>query len=230
MPFHSLAAGHFSHRMPLNRSHRRRSSSTERSDFRRGVEILVILGLLGILAVTVAPFFHGALPILALFQHFAAQLAAVSAIALLALLLLRLWRWAIVAALLTVWHGVTLTPFLPWPSGSADAAEPPLKVMSINLWYKNQDQDEAIRGLLESGADVIGTVETTAEWKEGLKALESVYPYHVDCVLKVFRCGVAIYSKIPFKETFADRINGKLPTIVTATIDWQGKPLTIAEL
>lgn len=194
------------------------------------VEILAVLGLLGILAASVAPFLHGALPILALFQHFAAQLGAVSAIVLVVLLVLRLWRWSLLATLLTLWHAITVAPFIPLPGAEAAAAAPPLKVMSINLWYKNQDQDDAIRGLLASGADVIGTVETTAEWKQALQALETEYPYHVDCVLKVFRCGVAIYSKIPFKETFADRIDGKLPTIVSATIDWQGKPLTIAEL
>jgi len=194
------------------------------------VEVLVVLGLLGVLAATLAPFLHGLLPILALFQHFAVQLGVVSALVLVVLLILRMWRWAAVAILLTLWHATTVAPFFPLPGTASAAAEPPLKLMSINLWYKSQDQDDAIRGLLASGADVIGTVETTAEWKEALKALERDYPYHVDCVLKVFRCGVAIYSKIPFKETFADRINGKLPTIVSATIDWQGKPLTIAEL
>ena len=216
--------------MPLNRSRRRRHN-TERSDFRRAAEMFVALGLLGVLAASVAPFFHGALPILGLFQHFAAQLGALAAIALVATLVLRMWRWALLGALLTAWHAVTLYPFLPIGAEPAVAeTEPALKVMSLNLWYKNPDQEDAIHALLTSGADVIGTVETTAEWKEGLKALEAVYPYHVDCVLKVFRCGVALYSKIPFTATFADRIDGDLPTIVTATIDWQGKPLTIAEL
>ena len=216
--------------MPLNRSRRRRRN-TERSDFRRAAEILIALALLAVLAASVAPFFHAALPILGLFQHFAAQLATAALVGLIATLVTRMWGWAVLAVVLTAWHAVTLYPFLPI-GGEPAVAEtaPPLKVMSLNLWYKNPDQDDTIRALLESGADVIGTVETTAEWKEGLKALEPVYPYHVDCVRMVFRCGVAIYSKIPFKESFADRIDGKLPTIVTATIDWQGTPLTVAEL
>ena len=194
------------------------------------MEMLVILGLLGVLVVTAAPFFHAALPILGLFQHFALQLGAVSAGALLVVLLCRMWGWALLAALLTAWHGLALYPFLPFPADATPVTEPPLKVLSLNLWYLSEDHQRAVQSLLASGADVIGTVETTVEWRDSLQALEAVYPYHVDCVGKVFRCGVALYSKIPLRDAFADRIDGSLPTVVAATIDWQGAPLTIAEL
>ena len=219
--------------MPLTQNriqgHRRRTGP---SALRRAAGTLLAAALTVVLAVTVAPFFRGALPILGLTQHFAAQIGAVAAILLFILLMLRMWRRAFIALLLTGWHGLALYPFLPLPTPArgAVAAETPLKVLSLNLWYLSQHHEETLQALLKSGADVIGTVETTAEWRDSLKALAPAYPYHVDCVGKVFRCGVSIYSKIPFKTTFADRIDGQLPTIASATIDWQGRPLTIAEL
>jgi endonuclease/exonuclease/phosphatase (EEP) superfamily protein YafD len=189
-----------------------------------------MLALLGVLAATLAPFFHGAWPLLGLLQHFAVQLGAASALLLIAALLLRLWRPALLAVLLTVWHGAVLYPFLPFPDTRAVEAGPPLKLLSLNLWYENEDHARTIQALLASGADVIATVETTAEWRGSLTALAAAYPYRIDCVGKAFRCGVALYSKLPFKDSFAGRIDGALPTIVTVTIDWQGRPLKIAAL
>ena len=228
---HWLAPRSFPYSMPLTQSYRRRAGP---SALRRAAGTLLAAALTAVLAVTVAPFFRGALPILGLFQHFAAQIGAVAAILLLMLLLLRMWRRAFVALLLTGWYGLALYPFLPvsmaTPTQDAVTAERPLKLLSLNLWYQNKNRAATLPALIASGADMIGTVETTANWRDRLKALAPVYPYHVDCVDKTFRCGVSIYSKIPFKAVFADRIDGQLPTIVSATIDWQGRPLTIAEL
>lgn len=196
----------------------------------RVVGVLLVLALLGVLAASLAPLLRSVAPILALFQHFAVQLGASAAIILLLLLLLRMWGWALLALLVTGWHAFALYPFLPLPAAAVPEAAVPLKVMAVNLWYLNEDHERTIRALLQSDADLIGTAETTAEWRDSLKALESAYPYHVDCVGKAFRCGVALFSKIPFTASFTGRIDGKLPTIASATIDWQGRPLTIAEL
>ena len=212
--------------MSVKRPRRR----AEPSAWRFAVETLLALALLGVLAASLAPFFHGAWPLLGLFQHFAVQIGAVSVLLLIAALLLRLWRWALLALLLTVWHGVVLAPFLPLPESQAVEAGPPLKVLSLNLWYENEDHARTIQALLASGADVIATVETTAEWRDSLRALAPAYPYQVDCIGKAFRCGVALYSKTPFMASFAGRIDGALPTIAEVTIDFQGKPLTIAAL
>jgi endonuclease/exonuclease/phosphatase (EEP) superfamily protein YafD len=142
-----------------------------------------------------------------------------------------MWSGALLAILLTAWHTWVLYPFLPIAGEDpAEAAGPPLKVLSLNLWYENDDRSRTVQALLQSDADVIATVETTAEWRDSLQALAPAYPFHVDCVGKAFRCGVALYSKIPFEEAFADRINGALPTIVQVSIDWQGRPLKIAAL
>src|ERR1700754_3125293 len=121
--------------MPLKRPRRR----AEPAVWRSVVGTLLAFALLGVLAMTVAPFLHAVWPLLGLLQHFAVQLGAASVLLLIALLLLRLWRWALLALLLTVWHGVVLAPFLPLPEQRDVAAGPPLKILSLNLWYENED-------------------------------------------------------------------------------------------
>jgi endonuclease/exonuclease/phosphatase (EEP) superfamily protein YafD len=213
--------------MPLKHRRRRRA---EPSFLRRTVETLVVPALLGLLAATIAPFCRGLWPPLGLLQHFAVQLGAAALLLLVLAALLRMWRAVLLAILLTAWHGALLYPFLPLGEDEAVAAGPPLKLLSLNLQYDNPDRARAVQALLQSGADVIATVETTAAWRDSLQALDPAYPYRIDCLGKAFRCGVALYSKLPFQASFAGRIEGALPTIVQVTIDWQGKPLTIAAL
>ena len=216
--------------MPLTQANR---SSRESSWFWRGVRTLVGAAVLGLLVATVAPFARGAMPLLGLFEHFSAQLGAAALLGFIVTLLLGMRRWMVVALALIVWHGIALFPFLPSPAASevaAAGAPPPLKVLSLNLWYMSEQRPETVSYLLGSGADVVGTVETTNEWRRDLEALQTVYPYHVDCVGKVFRCGVALFSKLPITDSFADRIDGKLPTVVWAKLEWQGVPITVAEL
>lgn len=209
---------------------RRPQGRAEPSAWRRVAEVLLAVALLGVAVATLAPLFHGTWPLLGLLQHFAVQLGAASALLLIDALVLRMWRAAGLAVLLTAWHAVVLEPFLPFPEPDAAGAAAPLKVLSLNLWYENEDHARAIQALLGSGADVIATVETTAEWRDSLQALAPAYPYRIDCVGKAFRCGVALFSKLPFQTSFAGRIDGALPTIAQVTIDWQGESLTIAAL
>jgi endonuclease/exonuclease/phosphatase (EEP) superfamily protein YafD len=196
------------------------------------VQVLLAVAALGLLAATAAPFLRHAAPLLALFEHFSVQLGVCALACLVLMLLSGLRLWALLALGLTVWHGSAVYPFLPlpWSPAAATAQGPPLKVLSINLWYKSEQRAETIAYLMDSGADVIATVETTWEWHEELKPLERVYPYHADCIGRVFRCGVALFSKLPLKDAFADRLDGELPTVVGGRIDWQGAPLTIAAL
>jgi endonuclease/exonuclease/phosphatase (EEP) superfamily protein YafD len=193
-----------------------------------------------LLAITAAPFLRPVVPPLGLFEHFAAQLAALCALAAIAAWFLKRRLWAALAGLVLLWNLLTVAPFLDlqgWVRGlsgrGATAAQPsqaPLKVVSLNVWYKHADHQPAIDYLLKSDADVIGLVEVNPSWLASLKALEAAYPYHLDCVMAVPNCGVAIYSKQPFLSGFAGRIGESAPSAVTVSIDRGGKPLTITEI
>jgi endonuclease/exonuclease/phosphatase (EEP) superfamily protein YafD len=201
---------------------------------RRLLRVALGLAVLASVVIGVAPFLGAVWPPLRLFENFSAQLGAATLILLLGTLLLRMWRWAALAALTALWHVSLVVPFvLPMfaqQSAVVPASGSPLELLSLNLWNKSDHMAETVDYLSHSGADVIGTVETTREWRAALQPLEKIYPYHIDCVGVVHRCGVALFSKLPIRASFADRINGELPIVAWATVDWEGKPLTVAEL
>jgi endonuclease/exonuclease/phosphatase (EEP) superfamily protein YafD len=216
--------------MSLIQGNRRRGRDVSR--LQRGLRTLLGASFILLLALSAAPLLRHYSPPLSLFEHFAVQLGAGALICAALMLLTGMRLWALLAVAVALWHGATIYPFLPkpWVSAPVAADVPPLKVLSLNLWYLSESRAETVKYLLDSGADVIGTVETTEEWRDDLKPLEAVYPYHVDCVGVVFRCGVGLYSKLPILDSGGTRIEGKLPIVAWAKLDWQGKPLTFAEL
>jgi endonuclease/exonuclease/phosphatase (EEP) superfamily protein YafD len=196
------------------------------------LRVLLALGVLALLGVGVGAALSAWVPAFVLFQAFAAQVTALAAIATVLGLALRMRLWVLVPAALALWQGALLLPFL-WPAATPPVIGTPLRVLSINLWLANPEPQETIDYLLASGADVIATVETTPDWRGRLTALDTVYPYHVDCPLMMFRCGAALFSKRPFTATYAgttSTIGHGPPIVVRGDIDWDGKPLTVAAL
>jgi endonuclease/exonuclease/phosphatase (EEP) superfamily protein YafD len=196
---------------------------------RRWLSLLLVPAILFLVVVSVAALLSTWIPQLIIFQPFAAQVTAVALICAVLGLLLGVRRWALASAALAVWQAALLLPFL-WPPAETPTAGPPLRVLSINLWRSNPAPDQTIAYLLGSGADIIGTVETNPEWRRRLTALETAYPYHVDCVATVFGCGVALFSKRPIDGFFVGRVPGNRPVVVWARLNWEGKPLIVAEL
>jgi endonuclease/exonuclease/phosphatase (EEP) superfamily protein YafD len=193
------------------------------------LRILFALVVAVLIGVSVGGAVSGWIPQLVLFQPFATQVAAVALISIVPGLLLGMRRWVLVSAAVAVWQGALLLPFL-WPAAETSVAGAPLHVLSINLWLTNPEPQKTVDYLLQSGADVIGTVETTEEWRRRLTVLETAYPYHVDCVFTVPGCGIALFSKQPIQAFFVGRIRGGPPVVAWVKIDWEGKPLTVAEL
>ena len=190
------------------------------------LRVSLALAVLILISVSVGAALSTWVPIFILFQAFAAQITAISAIGALLALALRMRYWALVSAALALWQGSLLLPFI-WPATDDPVAGAPLRVLSINLWRDNPDPETTIQYLLQSGADVIGTVEATPDWRRRLTALNSVYPYQVDCAHSTIPCWAALFSKQPILRASAEPIGHKPPVIVWAEIEWQGKRLTI---
>jgi endonuclease/exonuclease/phosphatase (EEP) superfamily protein YafD len=204
-----------------------------RQPWRNQARIAIRWVVPALLAVTLAPHLRGLLPALALFEHFAAQLAVVSAIAGGTALFLRQRRWALLAGMIALANGLAVMPYLGSTSLTGATAAPanaPLKLLSLNIWFKNHNHAPTVDYLLHSGADVIGLVEATPEWLDALKPLEAVYPYRLNCVGQMPQCGVAIFSKHPFSHGFAGHIGPWRPALVTVTLDLDGTPFTLTEL
>jgi endonuclease/exonuclease/phosphatase (EEP) superfamily protein YafD len=198
------------------------------------LRILLALAVLVLVGVSIGAVASIWIPQLVLFQPFAAQVAVAALIAVALGLLLGLRRWVLVPAAVAVWQAAMLLPFLwpgaLWTASAAPVTGAPLRVLSLNLWMANPEPQKTVDYLLNSGADVIGTVETTPEWRQRLTALEAAYPYHVDCVYAVPGCGLTLFSKQPIEAFFVGRIRGGPPAVAWIRLNWEGKPLTVSEL
>jgi len=63
----------------------------------------------------------------------------------------------------------------------ADAA-PRLKVVSANVWYRNDGIDAAIHYLEIHRCRLVGLIEVTPQWLTALQPLYAKYPYRIDCM------------------------------------------------
>jgi endonuclease/exonuclease/phosphatase (EEP) superfamily protein YafD len=187
-------------------------------------------GLLVAALATVAPLLAGVAPVLAMFESFRLQLC-VGGAALAVLGLLFRPRWmAMLGVLALAWNLAILWPYLPFRGVPVDATSAgALKVVSVNLWYRNDSYAPAVNYLLRTDADVIGLVEITAQWMTALQPLFDRYPYRLDCMQTVPPCEIMLLSKHAFKKSFAGRIDGKRPSIVWGEIDFAGKTVAVAE-
>jgi endonuclease/exonuclease/phosphatase (EEP) superfamily protein YafD len=216
----SLAEGNSSGAAPARR----------RSAVLTVLRAILVLAVLALLGVSVGALLSTLVPSFVLLTPFAPQVTVLALVAVVVGLLLGLRRWVLVPAALAFWQGALLLPFL-WPAAATPVSGQPLHVISLNLWLANPVPQQTIDYLLASDADVIATVETTPEWRQRLKVLNAKYPYHIDCQTTPFRCGVALFSKRPFQSSFIGPVeSGSLPVVGWVTIDWEGKPLTLAAL
>jgi endonuclease/exonuclease/phosphatase (EEP) superfamily protein YafD len=113
-----------------------------------------------------------------------------------------LWRQKklALAALPLILFGVlpTWRHYLPKTPPPPTAA--PLKVMSANLLYLNENTHGFIDQIVIHDPDVILFQEFTAHWRYALRdRLEGAYPYRVEKPLQ-HSFGAAIFSKTPFVE------------------------------
>jgi endonuclease/exonuclease/phosphatase (EEP) superfamily protein YafD len=199
------------------------------------LQLFVHLGLIGIFVGSFAPLFAASVPPFATFESFLPHMAAAS----LPLTLLGLCfrpRWlAGLGPLVFAWNIGTIWPYLPINAPAvtdgavAEAkAGTVLKVVSANVWYRNDSYEAAINYLQSTDADVIALIEVTPQWLTALQPLYAQYPYRIDCMQSTPPCEMLLLSKLPFGRAYAGRIDGRSPTIVWGEIDFAGRKVTVA--
>src|SRR4051812_8428538 len=145
------------------------------------LKLVIHVGLLGVFVGSFAPLFTDAVPALATFESFLPHLTAVALILTLPALLFRPRWFALLGPIAVAWNIGTIWPYLPLDgspdlgaSGAvADAATagnagPVLKVVSANVWYRNDSFQAALNYFDASNADVIAVIEATPQWKIAL--------------------------------------------------------------
>jgi endonuclease/exonuclease/phosphatase (EEP) superfamily protein YafD len=95
-----------------------------------------------------------------------------------------------------------LIPMLPYVmpgTASAQAGQFSLRIMSLNVHFRNGDH-AAVRALIEhEDPDIIGLSEVSQGWIDGLVALAAEYPHSV-LRPEDGANGLALYSRVPLHE------------------------------
>ena len=198
----------------------------------KGLNGSLVAGCLALLFATFLPLLHPYWPLADVAEHFALQILMAAAILGALALALRRWRWLSViggVAFIQLW---TIHPY--WPSDAVlvtpMAAEKRLKLVSLNVWYHNQNLPAVIDYLRAADADVVGLVEVRDRMLPELSALNTLYPYRLECVSAAKICQELLLSKYPFTAWGKGRIDGELPVLVWGEIRPmpQAPPVTIA--
>ena len=177
------------------------------------------------IALTIAPALTFIDPRLSAFEAFAPQFAVGSLI--LALVLAFRYRILALAGLVAAaWNALLVLPTI-FADPPVTHGGPVLKLVNLNLWYENATFATTLDYLRTSGADVIGLNEVTPASKVLLEALQSTYPYSVDCVGRDVLCDVMLLSRLPMRNGFAGSAGAKFAYVARGDIDWQGRIISV---
>jgi endonuclease/exonuclease/phosphatase (EEP) superfamily protein YafD len=149
---------------------------------------------------------------LELTAHFRVQYLVVTGVVL-ALALLRR-RWA-VSALLVAAGAVSAAPVLPYlplgPSSIASAAAPPVKVLTVNVSFRQFSARRLLELVREADPDVVVVQELTPHAERELAALDELFPQN-----RRFPAdgpyGIGLWSRFPL-ESSATFALGRRPAI-----------------
>jgi endonuclease/exonuclease/phosphatase (EEP) superfamily protein YafD len=193
------------------------------------LRFVAALALIALGAISLMPLLWRWVPQSVALVPAAPQFAAAAAILVVCLLLLRARKTALLAFAVAAWNLILIWPgFGGLPSDAeAQAGGTPLKLVSFNLWYRNEDPDATLAYLARSDADVIGLVETTPQLKAALAPLKALYPYGIDCIGSDPDCEIMLLSKLPLRDTYAGKIDGRYPYVAEAELDWGGRAATV---
>jgi len=205
------------------------------------VKLAVQLGLIGVTVASFLPVLLPQVPFFVSLESFTPQLVILGAILTVAAVLFRPRVLALVGPLGLAWNLAILWPYLPvgpipafnawFGGGSAQATVAPgpkLKVVSANVWYRNDDYRAAVNYLSAADPDVVSLLEVTPQWLKALEPLYARYPYRIDCMDRMPPCETMLLSKLPILKSYAGMIDGRSPTIVWAEVEFQGRPIIVA--
>jgi endonuclease/exonuclease/phosphatase (EEP) superfamily protein YafD len=165
-----------------------------------------------LVAVHLLPFGARLWWVIDLTTHFRVQYLAVTFVLLVLLALRRHWRAYFVLLAAGVVSVVPLVPYLPLaPRAAAVAVEPRLKVLTVNVSYRQFSARRLVEIVREVGADVVVTQELTPYADEVLAPLDETLPHHYKMPLQG-RFGIGVWSRLPLESAMPFAL-GRQPAI-----------------
>jgi endonuclease/exonuclease/phosphatase (EEP) superfamily protein YafD len=122
-------------------------------------------------------------------------------------------------------------------AGRASAHEPiaptcsgdPLRVVTVNAWFMNDDRAALVGWLNRTDADIIALQEITPQWVTALEPLARRYPYR-KFMPRDDPYGIALLSRWPFDDVQAVDFAEDGPPSLVAEVEVRGRQLQVIVL
>ena len=101
-----------------------------------------------------------------------------------------------------------------------------LRLISSNVAFFNQTQDELVDFLAAEKPDVVLLFEVSPDWLSTLKILEPEYP-HFKVEPRERHSGIAIFSRLPLESVQLRTVGANPSPVVTATVKANDRTLTV---
>ena len=162
-----------------------------------------------------------------LLAHARVHCAAVLFAAALVFAALRNWQSAAIALLAMLLAAVPLLDYLmPARAASvAAAAEPTLKALSFNIWFRNDDPNRLVEYLDASGADIVVLQEMSEDEGRALHAHLTAYPHAY--LEGAGSSDTVLFSRWPIRDATVVPLAEDAVGALCATIEWRDRQITV---
>jgi endonuclease/exonuclease/phosphatase (EEP) superfamily protein YafD len=161
--------------------------------FRATISIAAVLTGLAVLFSFLASWYPAADSV----AHFRFHLTAIMLLIAVLLMVLRNWRSAGLSLAVSAAAIAGMAPAFPaWEAAIADSEAPTIKIVQLNLSYRNTTPDAVADFIRGEQADIVTLQEVTGKTARVVELLAEDYPYRVSCAAKPVG-GQAVLSRLP---------------------------------
>lgn len=140
------------------------------------------------------------------------------------LLVLKDWRSSVFALLAAALAAVPTFDYVH-PAAMARSSRNALRVLSLNVWFRNEDPGRLAPYLESSGADVIVLQEISQGQARDLRARLKSYPHAY--VEGAALTDVVLFARWPLREPGTVKLSSTGVSALRAIVDWRGMPITV---
>ncbi len=160
-----------------------------------------------------------------LLSHFRLQYMVVCVVVLL-LALIRRRTWLVFVTVISLlWNLQIVYAFNQTADVLQTTDEKPLRVMTFNVMFDNDNHVAVIEHVMKANADIVCLLETDETWRTSLEPLRVKYPYRFEG-MNEGKFGIACFTRLPMKSSELKRFTvWGLPTLLL-TLDHLGRRLT----